>query len=192
MPREDATRNSIDAFLRELGRQFKGSGSLYLAGGAALVYEGFRPRTLDIDYRVDLVTGDDTEFIRALRGAQRVVPLNVEPASPADFIPLPAGWRDRCRFLVKEGGLSIYAFDPLSTALAKIERGHERDIDDVLALCRAGVLEVDRIAAAFEEISPRIENEALPRVTEEDFRRKVTAFVLRANAASKPSSSSSE
>ena len=122
MPREDATRNSIGAFLRELGRQFKGIGSLYLAGGAALVYEGFRPRTLDIDYRVDLMTGDDTEFIRALRGAQRLVPLNVEPASPADFIPLPAGWRDRCRFLLKEGGLSIYAFDPLSTALAKIER----------------------------------------------------------------------
>jgi sugar phosphate isomerase/epimerase len=183
MPREDATRANIGAFLRELGRQFPGSGSLYLAGGAMLVYQGFRPRTVDIDYRVDLGEGDDTLFIRALRAAQKVVPVNVEPASPADFIPLPAGWRERCRFLAQEGGLAICAFDPVSTALAKIERGHERDIDDVLALCRAGVIGVEQIVAAFEEIAPRIETEALPRITEEDFRRKVEAFVRRAQAS---------
>lgn len=108
--------------------------------------------------------------------------LNVEPASPADFIPLPSGWRDRSRFLRQEGGLTVYAFDALSTALAKIERGQERDIDDVLALCRAGAISVSRIAQAFEEIAPRIESEALPRITEPDFRRKVMAFVERAKA----------
>ena len=112
MAREDATRASIDAFLRELGRRFNGRGALYLVGGSMLVYQGFRPRTLDIDY---------------------------------------------------------------------IERGQERDIDDVLALCRAGVIHVSQIAQAFEEIAPRIETEALPRITEPDFRRKVTAFMERAH-----------
>lgn len=34
MAREDATRASIDAFLRELGRRFAGRGALYLAGGS--------------------------------------------------------------------------------------------------------------------------------------------------------------
>ena len=186
MARDDATRGSIDAFLHELGRRFTGRGALYLAGGSMLVYQGFRPRTLDIDYRIELSAGDDTQFIQALRATQRVVQLNVEPASPADFIPLPAGWRERSRFLVQEGGITVYAFDPLSTALAKIERGQERDIDDVLALCRSGVLNADQIAQGFEEISVRIETEALPRITEQDFRRKIVAFMVRAQAAIDP------
>ncbi len=95
MPRRDATRAEITAFLRELGRRFKGSGSLFLVGGSMLVYQGYRPRTVDIDYRIELTSGDDGEFIQALRATQRVIDLNVEAASPADFIPLPQGWRDR-------------------------------------------------------------------------------------------------
>jgi len=90
------------------------------------------PRTVDIDYRIELTSGDDGEFIQALRATQRLITLNVEAASPADFIPLPQGWRERSTFLTREGGLTIYAFDPLSTALAKIERGQQRDSDDVL------------------------------------------------------------
>jgi hypothetical protein len=180
--REEATRERIAAFLHELGRRFSGRGALYLAGGSMLVYEGFRPRTVDVDYRIELTAGDDSQFIQALRAAQRAVNLNIEPASPADFIPLPSGWRERSRFLTQEGGLAVYAFDLLSTALAKIERGQERDIDDVLALCRTGALGVKQIAQAFEEIAPRIETEALPRITEQDFRRKVEAFTLRASA----------
>ena len=45
-----------------------------------------------------------------------------------------------------------------------------------MALCRAGVVSLDQIIAAFEEIAPRIETEALPRVVEADFRRKVSGF----------------
>lgn len=183
MSRRDATRPEIAAFLRELGRRFRGSGALYLVGGSILVYQGYRPRTADIDYRVELTSGDDGLFIQALRATQRAVNLNVEAASPADFIPLPRGWKDRSPFLIQEGGLVVYAFDPLSTALAKIERGQERDIDDVLALCRTGAVGVDEIMAGFEEIAPRIETEALPRIREDDFRRKVDAFVRRARGA---------
>lgn len=157
MAREETTRAGIDAFPRELGRRFAGRAVLYLAGGSMLEYEGFRSRTLDIDYRVEITAGDDGQFIQALRAAQRAVNLDVEPASPADFIPLPAGWRERSRFLVQEGGLTVYAFDTLSMALAKIERGQERDIVDVLALCQAGLLTVEAIERGFEEIALRIE-----------------------------------
>ncbi len=144
MSRRDATRAEIAAFLRELGRRFKGSGSLFLVGGSMLVYQG---------YRIELTSGDDGEFIQALRATQRLITLNVEAASPADFIPLPQGWRERSTFLTREGGLTIYAFDPLSTALAKIERSQQRDSDDVLALCQTKALSVDEIIAGFENIA---------------------------------------
>jgi hypothetical protein len=70
-----------------------------------------------------------------------------------------------------------FAFDPLSTALAKIERGQERDIDDVRALVHSGAVTLQQIVAGFNEIAPRIEREALPRVREDDFRRKIDAVV---------------
>lgn len=177
MARRKATQAAISSFLRELGKRFRGRGSLYLAGGSALVYQGYRPRTEDVDYRVELTAGDHGQFVEALRETQRHVSLNVEPASPADFIPLPQGWRNRSPFLVQEGGLAIYAFDPLSTALAKIERGQERDIDDVRALVRSGAVTLQQIVEGFNEIAPRIGREALPRVHEDDFRRKVNAVV---------------
>lgn len=177
MARREATRATINTFLRELGKRFRGHGTLYLAGGSALVYQGYRPRTEDVDYRIEITAGEHGQFVEALRETQRQIALNVEPASPADFIPLPHGWRDRSPFLAQEGGLTVYAFDPLSTALAKIERGQERDIDDVRALTSAGAVTVQQIVAGFNEIAPRIEREALPRVQEDDFRRKVDAAV---------------
>jgi hypothetical protein len=36
MAREDATRATIGAFLRERGRRFTGCGALYLVGGSML------------------------------------------------------------------------------------------------------------------------------------------------------------
>ena len=65
--RRAATRSEIAAFLHELGRRFQGSGSLYLVGGSTLVYLGYRPRTQDIDYRIELSSGDDGLFVGALR-----------------------------------------------------------------------------------------------------------------------------
>jgi hypothetical protein len=36
---------------------------------------------------------------------------------------------------------------------------------------------------SFDEIAPRIQTEALPRITEEDFRREDVALLVRARAA---------
>ncbi len=80
MPRRDATRAEIAAFLRELGRRFKGSGSLFLVGGSMLVYQGYRPRTVDIDYRIELTSGDDGEFIQALRAMPSRYVHNIKTA----------------------------------------------------------------------------------------------------------------
>ncbi|HZS87919.1 MAG TPA: hypothetical protein VFE42_10575 [Chloroflexota bacterium] len=63
-----------------------------------------------------------------------------------------------------------------STALSKIERGLQRDIADALAWLEAGQISRGQLVAAFEEIVPRLEREAVPRVQESDFRRKLAAF----------------
>lgn len=170
MEREPTTRPRIELFLRELGRRYRGGGRLYLVGGTQMVYAGFRGQTEDIDYTVQL-EGDHQEFVVAVRSLIRDLHISVEPAGPGDFIPLPGGWDERSRFIGRYGRLDVFTFDPVSTALSKIERGSSRDIDDVLALLRRGTIDLQELRAAFEEIVPRLETESL-RVDEADFRRK--------------------
>jgi hypothetical protein len=175
MAREPATRERIERFLHELGKTFRGSGRLYLVGGAQMVYVGIRRQTEDIDYVVRLEQRQD-EFVAAVRSLIRELNVSVEPAGPSDFIPLPRGWEERSRFIGRYGALDVFTFDPVSTALAKIERGASRDIQDALALVRRGDVDPAELTVAFDEILPRLETESL-RVDEEDFRRKLEAFL---------------
>lgn len=173
--REPATRERIERFLRELGKRYRGGGRIYLVGGTQMVYTGFRGQTEDIDYVVQL-EGEDQEFVVAIRSLIRDLNISVEQAGPGDFIPLPGGWEERSRYIGRYGGLDVYTFDPISTALSKIERGSSRDIEDVLALLQRRNILMAELRAAFEEILPRLETESL-RVDEADFRRKFEAFV---------------
>lgn len=173
--REPVTRERIEHFLRELGKRYRGGGRLYLVGGTQMVFAGFRGQTEDIDYTVQL-EGDHQGFTAAVRSLIRELNISVEPAGPGDFIPLPGGWEERSRFIGRYGQLDVYTFDPVSTALAKIERGSSRDIDDVLALLRRGIVSISELQTAFDEIVPRLETESL-RVDESDFRRKFEALL---------------
>jgi hypothetical protein len=168
--REPVTRDRIERFLRELGKRYRGGGRIYLVGGSQMVFTGFRGETEDIDYTVQL-EGDHQDFVLAIRSLIRELHISVEPAGPGDFIPLPTGWEERSRFVGRYGLLDVYTFDPVSTALSKIERGSSRDIDDVLALIREGIVSVAELRRAFDEILPRLETESL-RVDEADFQHK--------------------
>lgn len=173
--REPVNRERIERFLEEMGKRYRGGGRLYLVGGTQMVYAGFRGQTEDVDYTVQL-EGDHQEFIAAVRSLIRDLNISVEPAGPGDFIPLPSGWEARSRFIGRYGRLDAYTFDPISTALSKIERGSGRDIDDVLTLLRRGVIDLSELQAAFQQILPRLETESL-RVDEADFRRKFDALL---------------
>jgi hypothetical protein len=173
--REPVTRGRIERFLQELGRNYRGAGRLYLVGGTQMVYAGIRSQTEDIAY-VFRLEGPHQDFTIAVRALIRDLNISVEPAGPGDFIPLPSGWEERSQFIGRYGRLDVFTFDPISTALAKIERGSNRDIEDVLALVRRDTVQVADLKSAFEEIMPRVERESL-RVDEADFRRKFEAFL---------------
>jgi hypothetical protein len=106
----------------------------------------------------------------------RELEVSAKRAGPGDFISLPAGWEERSQFLRRYGSLDVFTFDPVSTALSKIERGAARDVDDASRLVREGIVALDQLRRAFDEILPRLETESL-RIDEDDFRRKFEAFV---------------
>jgi hypothetical protein len=158
----------MSAFMRALGRSADADGACYLTGGATAVLMGWRASTIDVDIRLV----PETE--RLLRGLQRIkeeLRINVELASPIDFIPVPPGWEERSIYIVREGRLSFYHFDLYAQALAKLERAHARDLEDVTAMVERELIDPARARAYFDEVEREIYR--YPAIDPRAFRRRV-------------------
>jgi hypothetical protein len=166
--RELADADRIRRFLRELGRAARDDAAAYLTGGATAAIVGWRETTVDVDLK--LVPESD-ELLRALQSLKDELRINVELASPADFIPVAGGWEERSVFVVREGRLSVYHFDPYAQALAKLERAHALDMEDVGALVQHGLVEPARALTYFGEIEPELYR--FPAVDPRAFRARV-------------------
>ena len=137
-----------------------------------MVYEGLRQQTLDITISFEVDDRDRSAFVAAVRDLKERLSLNIEEASPADFIPLPSGYRERSPFIGRYGRLDVFHFDLYSTALSKIERGTESDFDDVLLLLQSGRIELAVLAQYFEEIMVHYPTESIKKDPVE-YRRKI-------------------
>jgi hypothetical protein len=148
--REDVDRGRIVAFLDALGRAFRHPVRLYLTGGESMVWRGLRAATRDVDIAYEVEPAHHDAWIRAIRELKESEHVNVEEASPADFVPLPPGAADRAEFVGRHGSIDVYLFDPYTLALSKLARGHERDLADVRALIVAAVIDVRRLGELTE------------------------------------------
>lgn len=151
--RESADAERIERFAHELGRTVPRGTKMYLTGGATAVLEGWRPSTVDVDVRFE---PDDDAALRAIADLKERLQVNVELASPLDFLPPLKDWRKRSRFRFRAGNLEVFDFDPYSQALSKLERGFELDLSDVAEMVRAGQVEPDRLLKLYEEIEPNL------------------------------------
>lgn len=166
--RAPVDRQRIEALARELGRVSERDATLYLTGGATAVIQGWRPTTIDVDIRLE---PDSDELLRRIVTLKEELDLNVELASPPDFIPELPGWRDRSPFVLQEGGLTVRHFDLYSQALAKIERGFTQDLEDVASMLEHGLVQRARAIELFEEIEPLLFR--YPAIDPGSFRAKV-------------------
>ncbi|MBE3558270.1 MAG: hypothetical protein IMW89_03490 [Ktedonobacteraceae bacterium] len=153
--RPNVDRQRIEQFLVELGRRFRQAGRLYLVGGAALVHAGIRPAasatTQDID--VEVASGDMYQTIHQLK---QQLQINIEFASPADFIPLPYNWQGLSRFVGRYGNIDVFYFDFYSIALSKIERANTRDLQDVVLLLQKQVITLQELDQAAQEVAAQM------------------------------------
>jgi len=171
----DAIR--IRSFMRELGREARAPAHVYLTGGATAVLLGWRPSTIDID--VKLVPDADA-LLRAIPALKERLQVNVELASPADFIPVREGWEDRSAFIAQEGLVTFRHFDFEAQALSKIERGHAQDQADVREMLRRGLVDAEGLRRAYEAIEPGLYR--FPAVDAASFRRAVERALRDADA----------
>lgn len=155
--RPDVSRDDIERFLQQFGQLSQQSGRLYLAGGAELVHGGLRGEgatTVDIDLRLDV--SDESAAETLIRQLMRQLGVNVELASPADFIPLPSDWQTRSPFVGRYGNTDVFYFDYYALALSKIARGTSRDLSDVALLAQNGLIQRDELETAYQQILPQL------------------------------------
>jgi len=166
----DAER--VHRFMRALSAAAETPTRVYFTGGATAVLEGWRESTVDVDLK--LVPETDALF-RALPRLKEELELNLELVAPSDFIPEIAGWESRSRFIAQEGKVSFHHYDDYGQALAKIERGHERDLADVRAMLERGLVEREKLRAFFASIEPRLYR--FPAIDPPSFRAAVERAV---------------
>lgn len=143
----------LNDFMAAMGRKIKGTGRIYLTGGATALLHGWRPMTVDVDIKAD---PEPSGFFESIAAIKNELSLNIELASPSDFIPELPNWRERSLFIARHGLLDFYHYDPYSQALSKLERGHTRDMADVEAMLRDGLIRKGPLRALFLDIEPML------------------------------------
>jgi hypothetical protein len=150
-PPVDAER--VRALARDLSRVARQPVTLYLTGGATAVIEGWRASTVDVDLRLE---PDSDELLQRISKAKNDLDINIELASPPDFVPELPDWRERSPFVFQEGEVTVRHFDPYSQAIAKVERGFEQDLADVQAMIDADMVDPQRARELFAEVEPSL------------------------------------
>lgn len=143
----------LEAFMVAMGRRVTGSGCIYLTGGATALLHGWREMTVDVDLKAD---PEPQGFFEAIAVLKDELSINIELASPSDFIPELPRWRDRCIFICHQGKLDFHHYDPYSQALSKLERGHTRDLTDVAAMRHAELIQSDLLLEYFYSIESQL------------------------------------
>jgi len=172
--RKKVTAAHLEEFMKTLASGISQPTRIFLVGGATAVLLGWRESTIDIDFKVE---PDSDELFRKLPLLKERLQINVELASPGDFIPELPGWRDRSRFIRQEGNITFLHYDFYAQALSKIERGHEVDTRDVNELIGRGLVEPQRLLKFFGEIQGQLYH--YPAIDAADFRAAVEAVTSR-------------
>ena len=168
----DAAR--LDALMQQLAAAARHPGRVYLTGGATAVLEGWRASTIDVDLKM---VPEQDEVFRAIPRLKEELSINVELASPADFIPELPGWDRRSRAIQTEGSLTFFHYDFYAQVLAKIERGHATDLEDIEQMIRRGLVDRGRLLELFRAIEPELVR--YPALDPTSFKAAVEATVAR-------------
>jgi len=168
--REIADRARIEVFMAALAREATADVSVFLVGGTSAVLLGWRDSTMDVDLAM---RPENDGMLRAIPLLKERLRLNVEFASPDLFIPVPAGWEARSAFVTRIGRVTFYHFDLYAQALAKVERGHTRDLADVRAMVERGLVDPREARAYFERLEPELYR--FPALDAASFRAAVNA-----------------
>jgi hypothetical protein len=172
--RSPVDERRLREFMREVAAYARESGRIYLTGGASAVLQHWRESTVDIDLKI---VPENDRILRALPELKEKLHVNVELASPSDFVPELPRWVDRSPFIAQHGPIAFHHFDFYSQALSKLERGHRKDLADIDAMVRAGLVKPQNLLTLFEQIAGELYR--YPAINAATLRAAVERFAAR-------------
>ena len=159
-------------FLQRIGAKARTEGRCYLTGGTSAVLIGWRDSTVDIDLKFD---PEPEGVFEAIPQLKRDLSVNIELAAPDQFIPAVPGWRERSCPVGKFNKLEVLHYDFVGQALAKISRGHLRDLEDVRQMVALGLITHQAIRQGFEAIRSNLIR--YPALDEDAYLAKLETFL---------------
>ena len=172
--REPLTADTLQAFMKALAGAAKTPARVYLVGGASAVILGWRDATIDVDLKI---IPESDEILRSLPQLKEQLKINIELASPDDFIPALPGWEDRSKFIQQEGKLSFYHYDFYAQALAKLERRHDIDLSDVESFFENALIDPRKLLELYSAIESELHR--YPELNPKTFRDAVEQVVKK-------------
>jgi hypothetical protein len=162
-------KSKIESFMVAMGEKVRGPGRIYLTGGATAVLHGWRPMTIDIKPEPE-----PAGLFEAIASLKNELDINVELASPDQFIPALPSWQERSLFIAAHGPIEFFHYDPYGQVLAKLQRGHERDLQDARSMLQNGLIQMPRLRELFQLIEPQLIR--YPAIDPAAFRAAVAKF----------------
>ncbi len=151
--RAHTTKDRIDLLMRQMGAAVKSEGRVYFTGGVTAVMMGWRDMTIDVDLKAE---PEPQGFFECLSRLKDDLDINIELASPDQFVPALPGWQDRSRFIAQHGRVGFYHYDFYGQALSKLERDHPRDRHDVACMKRDGLVVPERMRELFQAVEGQL------------------------------------
>src|SRR6266702_3995550 len=172
--RRKVTIETLKQIMQELAAAAQSPGKVYFTGGATALLLGFREQTIDIDLKLDPEPKGVFEAIAKLKNS---LDVNVELASPDNFIPAPRDWRERSRHIASIRSVEFFHYDFALQALSKLERGHEQELDDVAKFLAGGYVTADSLRTCLSQIQPDLIR--YPAINAQQFQAKVEKFLAK-------------
>ena len=173
--RSNIDPTKIEQLMTILGQEARGSGCIFFTGGASALLIGWRSSTVDIDIRLD---PEPPGIFQAIAKLKQKLKINIELASPQDFLPPLPGWRNRSVFIGRRGQIDFYHYDFTAQALSKLSRGYDRDLKDVRAMYEQRLFSLDDLRNCFEAIESELIR--FPSINPKILKDRVNSFIEQA------------
>lgn len=169
--RDNSDINRINKFIAKVGELVKVPMTIYFSGGATAVMFDIRETTIDVDIRFE---PDDMQMYKAIQVLKEKLNMNIELASPLDFIPALPQWKERSIFITSSNKVNFYHCDLYSQIISKVQRGWKQDVSDAKGFLKNNV-DTKLLKELFYSVKPDFIK--FPAVNVNELEKKLLHFI---------------
>lgn len=172
--RSGTTKEKIEQLMSRLGAAVSTDRRICFTGGVSAVLIGWREMTIDVNLKAE---PELQGFFESLPRLKDELDINIELASPDQFVPALPGWQKRSIFITRKSRLDFFHYDFSGQALSKVERAHPRDLHDVECMIRDKLIIPARLLELFEHVESRLIR--YPAIDPASLRERVLAIAAQ-------------